>query len=237
MACSELKVSSAAVKVEALKGEDEFYNRTQQSPNKVEKKDIKEAAELKLLQTAPESMSFCMGYIDTKNRLIVIDGSQALADDVLALLRSAFGSMPVVPLSSLTKVNAAKRMTDWLLKNDVPASLVCEEKIKISTLGRPKQKMTIDNIEPLSDDVTRHLSSEMQVQEIALNWSEKIAFTLTKDLVIKGVKFSGMLKDSASDDSEGGEMSDLDATFNIQRETFSEFVKSMTSWFDLKFDK
>lgn len=231
---SELKVPSKALKREIETGENAFYERTKQWPSKSESKVIEEAANTKLLAEAPEQITLVNGYIDKIHKTLVINsGNVNDVDGCLEVLRAAFGSLPCEPLIRLAKTTPAKIMSNWLLTDSLPGSLECGDSVKLATFSKPKMTASFSKIEPQHSDITNHITSEMLVSELSLSWAEKLSFKLSSDLSIKSVKFDGLLKSQASDDSEGGELSDLDATFNIQRNTFHQLLESMTNWFDI----
>ncbi len=232
---SELKVSSKALKLAMAKGEAAFFDREKEMPGKDDKQIIKEAAIEKLLAVAPEQVTPVFGYLDTVNNLVVIDShSDVILDNGLAMLRSAFGAMPAVPVNKLTKLDVGAKLSEWLSDGTLPASLQCEGKVELATRTKPISTAKFTSLDPMSHDVTRHISSDMKVKELSVEWSEKLTFRITSDLTVKGVKFAGMLKSQAFDQSEGGALADLDSTLNIQRGTFLELLAAMKEWFELK---
>lgn len=232
---SELKVNSKALNHAIAAGVTTYFEREKEMPDKAAKAIIKEAATEKLLASAPEQVTPVYGFIDTLNKLVVIDShNETVQETGLALLRSALGTMPAVPLNKLTDLSIGAKLSEWLTEGTIPNSLSCEGDVKLAETDTPRAKASFTSIDPLSYDVTRHISGSMRVKELGLNWSDKLSFKISSDLQVKSVKFDGMLKSQAFDQSEGGALADLDSTLSIQRGTFLELVAAMKQWFELK---
>ncbi|WP_425642978.1 recombination-associated protein RdgC [Marinomonas gallaica] len=197
-----------------------------------EKADIKEELVFTLRPRAFSKRSDIWAYIDTKAKLVVLNSTNAgMTEQLFKLLQTTLGSFAMVPLQS--QVSPASIMTDWLMKNDVPASLETGDECEIQDASEDKAKIRFKSLEPLSEDVTRHLSQGMSVKNLALRWSEKMSFVLNDDLTLKKVKFDDTLKENAFNDSQGGTLSDMDANFALMSLTIRDFFESYQLWFEI----
>ncbi len=199
-----------------------------------EKADIKEELVFTLRPKAFAKRTDVWLMIDKKAGLLVLNTTNAgMTEQSFKHLQTMLGSFPMVPLQA--QASPAAVMTDWLMKNEVPASLETGDKCAIKDMT--SSKATFDNFEPLSEDVTRHLEQGMQVKSLALRYTDKLSFVLNDDLTLKSVKWDDALKEAAFNDSQGGAMSDMDANFALASLTIRElFTEHMAKWFEIEMD-
>lgn len=197
-----------------------------------EKADIKEELVFSLRPKAFAKRTDIWAYIDLKAKLLVLNSTNAgMTEQLFKLLQTTLGSFPMVPLQA--QASPAMIMTDWLMKNEVPASLETGDECEIEDSSEDKAKIRFKSLEPLSEDVTRHLAQGMSVKNLALRWTDKMSFVLNSDLTLKKVKFDDTLKESAFNDSQGGALSDMDANFSLMSLTIREFFESYKLWFEI----
>lgn len=197
-----------------------------------EKADIKEELVFSLRPKAFAKRTDIWAYIDLKAKLLVLNSTNAgMTEQLFKLLQTTLGSFPMVPLQA--QASPAMVMTDWLMKNDVPASLETGDECEIEDSSEDKAKIRFKSLEPLSEDVTRHLEQGMSVKSLAFRWTDKMSFVLNSDLTLKKVKFDDTLKESAFNDSQGGALSDMDANFSLMSLTIREFFDSYKTWFEI----
>ncbi|RDL43896.1 recombination-associated protein RdgC [Marinomonas piezotolerans] len=197
-----------------------------------EKSDLKEELVFTLRPKAFAKRSDIWAYIDLQAKLLVLNSTNAgMTEQLFKLLQTTLGSFPMVPLQA--QVSPASIMTDWLIKNELPASLETGDECEIQDSSEDKAKIRFKSLEPLSEDVTRHLEQGMSVKNLALRWTDKLTFVLNDDLTLKKVKFDDTLKESAFNDSQGGNLSDMDANFALMSLTVREFFDSYKLWFEI----
>ncbi|MBM6549706.1 recombination-associated protein RdgC [Marinomonas ostreistagni] len=200
-----------------------------------EKADMKEELVFTLRPRAFSKRSDIWAYIDLKAKLLVLNSTNAgMTEQLFKLLQTTLGSFPMVPLQA--QVSPASLMTDWLMKNELPASLESGDECEIQDNSEDRAKIRFKSLEPLSEDVTRHLEQGMTVKNLALRWTDKMSFVLNDDLTLKKVKFDDTLKESAFNDSQGGDLSDMDANFALMSLTVREFFESYQQWFEIADD-
>ena len=198
-----------------------------------EKADLKEELVFSLRPKAFAKRSDIWAYIDLKAKLLVLNSTNAgMTEQLFKLLQTTLGSFPMVPLQAT--VSPSSIMTDWLIKNDVPASLETGDEVEIQDASEDRAKIRFKSLEPLSEDVTRHLEQGMSVKNLALRWTDKMSFVLNDDLTLKKVKFDDTLKDNAFNDSQGGALSDMDANFALMSLTVRDFFESYKVWFEIQ---
>ena len=202
-----------------------------------EKADIKEELVFTLRPKAFAKRTDAWLMIDKKAGLLVLNTTNAgMTEQSFKHLQTMLGSFPMVPLQAQS--SPAGVMTDWLMKNDLPASLETGAECEVVDHSEDKAKARFKNLEPLSEDVTRHLEQGMQVKSLALRYTDKLSFVLNDDLTLKSIKWDDTLKESAFNDSQGGAMSDMDANFALASLTIRElFTEHMAKWFEIEMDE
>ncbi|QUX96574.1 recombination-associated protein RdgC [Marinomonas sp. CT5] len=200
-----------------------------------EKADIKEELIFTMRPTAYAKRSDVWMHIDNKAGFIAIYSTSAnMIEQSFKHLQTMLGSFPMMPLQA--QVSPSATMTHWLLINDVPASLETGATCDIQeSQTMDKASIAFKNLEPLSDDVTRHLQQCMSVKSLALKLIDPttISFVLHDDLTIRKIKWDDQLKEAAFSHSDGGALSDLDANFALTSLTTREFFYSLCAWFEI----
>lgn len=199
----------------------------------------KEKADMKdelIFTMRPKAFTKCTDvwmHIDNAAGFIVIySTTAAMIEQSFKHLQTMLSSFPMVPLQA--QVSPSATMTHWLMMNDVPASLETGATCDIQELQKmDKAKIAFTNLEPLSDDVTRHLEQGMSVKSLALRWTDKLSFVLHDDLTIRKIKWDDAIKEAAFNDSDGGGLSDLDANFALASLTTREFFYSLCGYFEI----
>ena len=136
--------------------------------------------------------------------IIVDAASPKKAELLLSLLREALGSLPVRPVTVKAGIEAT--MTNWVREREVTHDRLClGEKFKSSVPCENGESLSGSGVDFSDDKMEFILASGHQVTELALvaYGSDEItttSFTLTKNLVLKGVQFDDTLKQQAADD-------------------------------------
>ena len=198
-----------------------------------EKADMKEELIFTMRPTAYAKRSDVWMHIDSKAGFIAIYSTSAnMIEQAFKHLQTMLGSFPMMPLQA--QVSPSATMAHWLLINDLPASLETGATCDIQEpQTMDKAKIAFTNLEPLSDDVTRHLQQGMNVKSLALRWTDKLSFVLHDDLTIRKIKWDDAIKEAAFNDSQGGGLSDMDANFALASLTTHEFFTSLCAWFEI----
>nr|WP_325097298.1 recombination-associated protein RdgC [Marinomonas spartinae] len=197
-----------------------------------EKADIKDELIFTMRPTAYAKRTDVWMHIDNNAGLLVIYTTTAsMIEHAFKHLQTMLGRFPMTPLQAQT--NPSFIMSEWLLMNALPASLETGDRCDIQDHSEDKASIAFKSLEPLSEDVTRHLDQGMSVKSLALRYSDKLSFVLNDDLTIRKIKWDDAIKEAAFSDSDGGALSDLDANFAIASLTMRELFNSLSSWFDI----
>lgn len=200
-----------------------------------EKADIKDELIFTMRPAAYAKRTDVWMHIDSKAAIIAIYSTSAnMIEQSFKHLQTMLGSFSMVTLQA--QVSPSATMTHWLLINDVPASLETGATCDIQEpQAMDKAKIAFTNLEPLSEDVTRHLQQGMSVKSLALKLVDPtaVSFVLHDDLTVRKIKWTESLKEAAFNDSQGGGLSDMDATFAISSEITKRLFKDLSRWFEI----
>lgn len=190
----ESKILPAAAVKEAVGAKVELLEQAEgRKLSKEEKDAIKDEVILEMLPRAFTKKSFTRALIIPESQLILVDSSSyAKAEELLALLRKALGSLPVIPLSYKTPVEST--LTDWLKSGSAPlpfemqneAELRCEE----TGIARFKDQ------DLREDEVLAHIATGKQVHKLALGYGnpdgygKSMSFIICSDGSLKRIKFA-----------------------------------------------
>lgn len=197
-----------------------------------EQSDIKDELIFSLRPKAFSKRTDIWAYIDMKAKLLVVNSTNAgLTELLFKQLQTTLGRFPMTPL--MAKESPAAVMSNWLLSNELPASLATNDECEIQDGSEEKTQIRFKALEPLSEDVTRHLDQGMRVKTLALRWIDKLSFTLHEDLTVRKLKFDDTIKEQAFNDSQGGGLADLDANFALMSLELRDFYQSYCNWFSI----
>lgn len=182
---------------------------------KKEKDAIKDEVIQEMLPRAFTKPSVTRALIMPELQLILVDSSSySKAEELLALLRKALGSLPVIPLSYKTPVEST--LTEWLKSGSAPlpfemqneAELRCEETGIARFKGQDLRE----------DEVLAHIETGKQVHKLALDYGnpdgygQSMSFIICSDGSLKRIKFAEEFM--AANDEVGDDVAaKLDADF------------------------
>jgi recombination associated protein RdgC len=149
-------------------------------------------------------------------------------------LQTTLERFPITPLQA--QVSPASVMSSWLLQNTLPASLETGSECEIQDDSEDKATIRFKALEPLSEDITRHLADNMRVKNLAVRWTDKVSFVMFEDLSLRKLKVDDALKEQAFSDSQGGGLADLDADFALMSLTLRDLFASYCLWFEINTD-
>jgi len=228
----EHRLLPAAVVNEALrKRVVEIEQREDRKVGRKERKSLKDEVIIDLMPRAFVKPSRQSAYLDASTGWLVIDtGSIKPAENLVSQMREAIGEFPATPATPEESVRAL--MTEWVTHNKPPEGLVIGDACELKDpAGTPTPTARVRNQDLNSDEVREHLKAGKQVSQLALVYQERLSFTLTDELVIKGIKMLDVSADSAAEDASEGEEGKLDAEFALMILEFRNFFQSLEDWF------
>lgn len=186
------KILPAAVINEEMQPKLEAMEQEKGRPlSRKEKQSLKEELQLSLLPRAFSRSTLTQGYYDPENQWLVINsGSASKAEDVLALLRKALGSLPALPWLDNHKLNTHLQL--WLQNQALPNGFVLGSDAELKAPDEEGAKVKFSNHLLSADEVQSHLQDKL-VTSINLEQADAISLALTDDGAVKRIKFHDVL--------------------------------------------
>lgn len=184
----ESKILPAAAVKEAKDAKIELIEQAEgRKLAKKEKDAIKDEVILEMLPQAFTKKSVTRALIMPELQLILVDSSSyAKAEELLALLRKALGSLPVIQLSYKTPVEST--LTEWVGLDAAPHQFEIGNDCSIN--GNGGEIIQFKNQFLPEDEVLAHLAAGKVIHKLALNYGQSISFVACSDGSLKRVKFA-----------------------------------------------
>ena len=193
----------------------------------VRKKEKSEIKEKILFQMAAEAFKFSYSqyaFIDTKNGLLIINSASfSKAEEFAALLRKSIGTLPIMP--AFGNVDLDVHLTSWLTEAETPKPFEFGSDVELEEADDSGAQAKLKGHELTdSEEVRIHLDGGKRVTKLALNWNDRIKFTLQNDGAIKRVSFSDIIKEENADIPKEDMPIKLDADFVLCASELSQLV-------------
>ncbi len=156
-----------------------------------EKQALKEELIQTLLPRAFSKSSVTTALYDKQQGWLLVDTSSASrAEELLALLRKAFGSLPAMPLLDNHQLN--QQLHFWLQGKELPEGFQLGAEAELKAPDEEGAKVRFINHLLSADEVQSHLQDKL-VTKLALEQDEKVTFLICDDGSIKRLKFHDLL--------------------------------------------
>ncbi len=144
---------------------------------------------------------------------IWIDNSSAgRSEEVLNHLREALGNLPAILPE--TQKAPAHVMTQWLLHGAIPDDFLLADEADFADQREEGSSVKVRGVPLDSEEVLAHLSSGHQVVKLALEWGNRVAAVVDKDLSLRRLKFTDAIRE-ANDELVEDPLARADADFLI----------------------
>jgi recombination associated protein RdgC len=181
---------------------------------KTEKDSLKDEVLHSLLPRAFPKDNRTQVWIDIINGLIIVDASSAKrAEDALALLRKSLGSLPVVPLTMESPVELT--MTEWVRSGGVPAGFAMGDAAELKAILADGGIARVKKQDLVSDEIATHIEAGKVVTKLALDWQQRITFTLSDSATLSRLKFCDGLTGQNDDIDREDVIARFDADFTL----------------------
>lgn len=234
MICSRLeeRILPASVVNDALNDKlDSIQSETGRRPVGKYKQSIKDELILDLLPKAFTRSKRSYAYLDREQQLIIVDAASSnKAEELIEFLRQTLGSLPVVPLKTIT--SPATLMTAWLKGENLADDFVIKDECELQEAAEDGAIIRCKRQDLSSDEIQMHLDNGKQVTRLAVNWNDTLECLLQDDLNIKRLKFSDELLEQAADDGAEDPAARFDADFNLMTGELSRFIPRLIEVLD-----
>lgn len=186
------KLLPAAVINEELQPKIEAAELEKGRPlSRKEKQQLKEELQLSLLPRAFSRSTVTHAYIDMAGQQIIVDtASASKAEDVLALLRKAIGTLPALPWLDNHRLNSQLQL--WLQNKSLPAELTLGHNAQLKAPDEEGAKAAFKDHLLTHDEVQAHLQDKL-VTQLQLSKAEVCTFTMRDDGSITGIKWDDVI--------------------------------------------
>jgi recombination associated protein RdgC len=163
-------------------------------PGRKQTKELKERIADELLPRAFSTQRRTFVWIDTKNGWVVVDGSNARADEAIKYLLKAVDKLP---LGSLRVARSpVSMMTEWLAADEAPAGFTVDQDCTLRAAGESKAEVRFTRATLDPADIQRHIAAGKQCTQLALTWNDRVSLVLTESLTIKRVAALDVINES-----------------------------------------
>lgn len=192
---------------------------------KKQQQDLKQEITHALLPRAFTKNSFTHAFISPSDNLVIVDASaDGKAEALLAMLRKAIGSLPVVPIA---RHNLANELTAWL-SDAPPKQITLLEEAELESSDEVASVIRCKN-QPLdSDEIQQHLAAGKLVKKVALDYMEMVQGIICDDGSIKRLKFADTLIEANDDIPKEDVLQRLDAEFVLMSAEVCTLVKHLS---------
>lgn len=227
----EQRMLPSSVVRDALKDKVEQIEQDQmRKVYKKERDQLKDEIIMDLLPRAFVKKSSVFAAIDMNAGLIFVDSaSHKKAEDLLSTVREVLGSLPVRPLT--VKIAPSATMTDWVKSQEAQGDFCILDRAVLVDTHEDGGKIAATRQDLSSDEIQNHLSAGKLVTNLSLSWSDKLAFTIDDQLVIKSLRFEDLLQDQAAQNGGDDHLAQLDASFHLMMGTFEDFMPALIEAF------
>lgn len=195
---------------------------------KTEKDSLKDEVLQSLLPRAFTKDSRTQLWIDITSGLIVVDASSARkAEDALALLRKSLGSLPVIPLTIENPVELT--MTEWVRSGNAPAGFAIGDAAELKAILADGGIARVKKQDLVSDEIKTHIEAGKLITKLALDWQQRVTFTLTDDAILTRLKFCDELIDQNDDIDREDVLVRFDADFTLMTGELSALIKQLVT--------
>lgn len=195
---------------------------------KTEKDSLKDEVLQSLLPRAFTKDSRTQLWIDITSGLIIVDASSARkAEDALALLRKSLGSLPVIPLTIENPVELT--MTEWVRSGNAPSGFAIGDAAELKAILADGGIARVKKQDLVSDEIATHIEAGKVVTKLALDWQQRVTFTLTDDAILTRLKFCDELIDQNDDIDREDVLARFDADFTLMTGELSALIKQLVT--------
>lgn len=230
----EEKILPASVIKEMLEEKvTALENEHSRNATKKEKEQFKEDIIFELLPRAFSRVTDMHAYINAQHNIIVINSSsRSKAEDFLALLRKALGTLPVTSISPEKAPD--ELMTDWLTDTQFGENFQLGTEAELHGLGDDGAIIRVKKQDLQSDEIKAHLDAEKFVVKLELEWDDALSFILCDDFAIKRLKFFDVLHEQNDDIDKDDVLARLDADFALMAGELNRFIDDLLAEFSTK---
>lgn len=181
-----------------------------------EKADLRDQAHFELLPRAFTRSRRTPIVIDLRDNRIWVDcAAEKRAEDIIAALRTALGSLPVTRADARTA--PAAEMSSWLEDpGGLPNGFECGDRCVLEASDETKGSVRVTAMDLQRDEVRAHLAQGMQVTRLNLAVDDALEFDLDENLDLKRLRPLDLIQDDLDAVEAEDAVAELQARMSLQ---------------------
>lgn len=199
--------------------------------NKKAQQDLKQEVINQLLPKAFTRDAITQAIVCPQQNLVFVDaGSDGKAEAILAMLRKAIGSLPVVPFA---RHSMDAHLTLWL-KDKAPEAFEILQEAELKSEDEDGAVVRCKNQDLSEDEVLHHIDAGKRVTKLGVCWNEAVTMVIESDLTLKRIKFTDLIKEQNEDIPKDQQDARLDADFALMSGELLKLSDALVNAFDLE---
>ena len=190
---------------------NEFKSRTQRTPSRKEKRDLKDEVISELMPKALLKSDRIWGMYLIAEKLIIVDtASEVQAERFLDQLRAAFGSLQITPLAFQDSLS--KLMTS-VFQGGGPPAFEASRECRMQDPSHGSAWVNWMDVDLSDPSVQKHVTEGFVVDRLGLGFESIVSFVISQDAVIRKFKFQELDGVDAEIGTDESPLAKLDAEF------------------------
>ncbi len=196
---SQSRVLPASAINEALEERvEEFRSRMEEEPRSREKRRMKAEIKDELMSKALVKSERIWGYVDIKNKFLVIDaGQEAKAERFLRHIRLIFDGLDIQPLKYKQPVG---ELLTKLFLGDLPPQFNIGQECRMQDAANTKATVRWNNFDLTDTSIRSHVADGMHLTHLAVEYDQALSFVMDENGVLTKLKLIGMDDDDNKDE-------------------------------------
>ena len=190
-----------------------------------EKQSFKEEITHTLLPKAFTKKSRAYGFIDTKNRRVIIDSSTpAKIERFTSFFKRAVAPVTLKPVDVKKPTTV---MTQWLQQDGPPRDFTVGQAAVLQDPQQFRRVIRCQHQNLLATGIQSLLEEGCEITQLALAWKEQLQFSLASDFSLRAIKFQDAVIALSKDDYTETPEQRFDTDFLIMTEVISQLVDAL----------
>lgn len=207
----------------------QLVSSQQRKISQKEKQNLKEDITQSLLPQAFSKYTRIYGFIDCQHNWLVVDSTTASQlEKYLDIFKKAFGERVC---QSIKTKKIAPLLTHWLRDNTYPKSFDIEKACVLRDPNQQSRVIRAQQQDLLANGFQSLLEDNVEVHQLALNWQDKVSFTLVDDFSLKSIRYKDEILEVAKSNYSESWQQQFDADFFIMSETLQQLISELASIF------
>ena len=198
---------------------------------KKEREQLKEDLIFEHLPNAFPTYKYTNIYLDNVNQLLIIDTpTRGTAEDILALLRSCIGTLPVTDYFNREPLQQC--LSHWIDgQRDIEPGFVLGGSVQFSAAGDTPAQAKFTNEHDVTAPAIKNfiVEEDREVNYLSLEFDEAFYFTLDTRGFLKGLKPSDVLAEQNDDIDSDDVLAKIDADFVLFAKEMGRLFYSFTA--------